>query len=247
MNRYKAFGWHLLVSVGLALLSAALVFLLWYPGSIASATGITDIFLMVLMVDVVLGPLITLIVYNTKKKELKRDLAVVALVQVFALLYGLHIAFIARPVYIVYNVGRFDLVYANDLTHEKLLHVRPEYQSLPLLGPQVIAAVMPADVDARNAILFSAISGGDDLPQLPQYYEPYATQKTAALSRVKSLNELIELNKDNVPGIDALEKKYANVSGGIGYFPLKAKTADLAVIVQKNTGNFLEVASFHPW
>ena len=74
MNRFQACATHLLASGAAALLSSALVFLLWYPGLLSYASGVISIFLMLLWVDVVLGPLITLIVFNTKKKELKRDL-----------------------------------------------------------------------------------------------------------------------------------------------------------------------------
>lgn len=71
LNRYQAFGVHLLASAAVALISAAVVFLVWYPSPLQLATGVTGIFLMLLAVDVIVGPCITLIVFNTAKKELK--------------------------------------------------------------------------------------------------------------------------------------------------------------------------------
>jgi F0F1-type ATP synthase assembly protein I len=132
LNRYQAFATHLVGSVAVALCSAALVFLVWYPDKLPQATGVTNIFLMLLAIDVLVGPVVTLIVFNTAKKELKRDLLIVLLLQLGALAYGLHAVFIARPAYSVFSVDRFELVLANDLTDDKLKKVTDaRYKSPP--------------------------------------------------------------------------------------------------------------------
>lgn len=248
VNRFHAFGWHLLVSLCVALLSAMLVFLLLYPGPLALASGVRDIYLLLLLVDVVLGPVITLIVFNPKKKELRRDLAVVVVVQLAALLYGLHAVYIARPVYVVFSMDRFDLVFANDFTEEKLAKVtKTDYQSLPLLGPEVIAARRPDDTKARNELLFGSLSGGDDLPQLPQYYLPYLEQKVDVLKRSQPLAVLKQFNQDKSSTVDTLVNKYAATKIDVAYLPLKGKVRDLVVIVNRNTGKVLEMVDLMPW
>jgi len=250
-NRFQAFGIHLLGSLVVALSSAALVFLLWYPSPMAAATGVTAIFLIVLGVDVVLGPCITLIIFNpTKKpaKELRRDLTIVLLVQIAALLYGLHTVFVARPVYVVYSAGRFDLVYANDLTPEKLAKVQsPEFQSPPLLRPRIIAARSPTDTKARNALLLGSLSGGDDLPQMPQYYVPYAEERDKIRGRILPIDALRELNKTEGARIDAIVEQYASRSGGVGFLPVRGKVKDLAAIVARDTAEVLEIVELNPW
>lgn len=247
-TRHQAFGTHLLGSVLLGLLSAALVFLVWYPSPMPTATGVTDIFLLLLAVDVVVGPVITLIVFNPAKKELKFDLLIVLLLQVSALMYGMHAVFVARPVYAVYCVDRFDLVFANDLTQEKLDKVSsPQFKSPPLLGPGVIAARRPDSSNERNTIMFGAVSGGDDVPQLPQYYIPYAQAQSQILRRVQPISALRELNPDHGAEIDALLARHAGRPGGIAFLPLKGKVADLAVIVASDTAEVLEIVALKPW
>src|SRR6218665_1691953 len=108
-NRYQAFAAHLLGSCLVAALSAFLVFWVWYPAQFASMSGVTGIFLILLGVDVVVGPVITLIVFNRAKPELKRDLAIVLLLQIAALGYGLHTVFTARPAYLVFSADRFEV------------------------------------------------------------------------------------------------------------------------------------------
>lgn len=247
-NRLKAFSVHVVASAFVALCTAALVFLVWYPSPLAAATGVTHIFFLVLVVDVTVGPVITLIVFNPAKRELKRDLTVVAMLQVAALLYGMHAVFEARPVYAVFNADRFDLVYANDLSDEKLAKVhRPEFKAAPLLGPKLIAAQRPADASARNEAMFSALAGGDDVPQLPQYYVPYSEEQSLAVARIQSLDVLRGLNKDRVEEIERLSRRYATQSTGVGFLPLRAKVKDLAVIVTRDKAEVLEIVDLKPW
>lgn len=248
LNRYQAFSAHLLSSALVALLSAALVFVVWYPAPMSTATGVTEIFLLLLAVDVVVGPVITLIVFNPAKKELKRDLLIVLFLQVSALLYGMHAVFVARPVYAVYNIDRFDLAYANDLTSDKLQKVSlPQFKSPPLLGPEVIAARRPDDAQERSKIMFGAVAGGDDVPQLPQLYVPYAQAQPLAVKHVQSIDVLRDFNPDRGAEIDAVLARHAKRPGGIGFLPLKGRVADLAVIVAADTAEVLEIVALKPW
>ncbi|AMP01649.1 putative type IV pilin accessory protein [Collimonas arenae] len=225
-----------------------LVFLLWYPGYLALANGVRDIYMLLLLVDVTLGPVITLIVFNPKKKELKRDLAIVAMVQAAALLYGLHAVYIARPVYVVFSTDRFDLAFANDITDEKLAKVtNREYQSLPKFGPVVIAARRPDDTNARNELLFGSLSGGDDLPQMPQYYVPYTTQRADVLKQSQPLGLLKKFNQNELSIVDALVTKYTALKIDVAYLPLKGKACDLVVIVNRNSAEILEMVNLKPW
>jgi len=247
-NRWKAFGCHLLISASIALLSTMLVFLVWYAGPLATASGVKYIFLLLLFVDVCLGPIITLVVFNPKKKELKRDLAIVALIQLGALLYGLHTVFIARPAYMVFNVDRFDLVYANDLTKEKLQRAaKPEFQSLPWFGVKTIAAQSPQNAKEREELLFNALAGGADLPQRPEYYVEYTAERANAIRRAHPCEELKRFNKDRIPVVENLMAQYAEKKTDIKCLPLKGKVRDMTVILEQNTGNVLEIADLRPW
>lgn len=89
-ERLKFSGYHLLISIIMALAATLLVFIIWYPPPLHLATGVTSIFLMLLIIDVTLGPLLTLIVYKPGKKTLVMDLTVIACLQIAALAYGLH-------------------------------------------------------------------------------------------------------------------------------------------------------------
>lgn len=108
---------HLLVSVAVALLAAMLVFLVWYPAPAARLLDVGPIYAVVLAVDVVCGPLLTLVLASPAKprRELMLDFGLVGLIQLAALGYGLYALESARPVAYVFEQDRLVLVAKNEL------------------------------------------------------------------------------------------------------------------------------------
>ena len=108
----RAAALHLGGSLLVAALAGALVFGLWYPYPYRELAGGRELFLLIVVVDVVCGPLLTLVLYNPAKPraELWRDLGLVVLIQLAALGYGLHVVWQARPVYMVQEVDRLKVI-----------------------------------------------------------------------------------------------------------------------------------------
>lgn len=243
-SRLFAFGLHLLVSSILATLAAVMVFYIWYPGLLADASGVTDIFMLLIAVDVVIGPIITLIVFDRRKKELKRDLAVVGIFQFAALIYGMNAVFVARPVFIAYNADRFDLVYANDLTNERLAQAKhEEFRQMPIFGPKVIASPLPGDPDIAKEIVMGAILKGDDVQYMPKYYEHYSGN---ARNKTQPIHHLESMNPNKKSTFKMLVRKYEAGNREIGFLPLMTKTEPLTVIVDNKSGAILEITELRP-
>ena len=121
-HRVKASAVHLCISLGIALIAALLVFIVWYPYPYRDISGGRELFFIVVTVDVIMGPLITLAIFNPSKgfQVLRRDLLVVALLQIAALTYGLWTVGVARPVHLVFEYDRFRVVHAIDVVPELL-------------------------------------------------------------------------------------------------------------------------------
>ena len=94
-ERLRASGIHLGISLAISVMAAALVFGLWYP--YREISGGRDLLMLLVAVDVVMGPLITLAIFNRAKprRELFLHLTVVGLLQLAALGYGLWTVFAA--------------------------------------------------------------------------------------------------------------------------------------------------------
>ena len=78
-DRARAALVHFALSLVVAAAGALLVFVVWYPTPFREISGGRELFLLVVSVDVVLGPVITLAIFDRRKPwvELRRDLVVV--------------------------------------------------------------------------------------------------------------------------------------------------------------------------
>ena len=101
MSRWRASGIHLLISAVLAVVTLILLLKVWYPPPLFTAEGGNDLLFILIGVDVIIGPLITLIIFKVGKPRLRMDLTVIALLQLGALVYGGYVMFVARPVFVV--------------------------------------------------------------------------------------------------------------------------------------------------
>ena len=240
--RIKAFLIHGLVSISVALLVIGLVFFIWYPSPLAKAVGVTHIFLMMLVIDVILGPLLTLLVYKQGKKTLLFDLTVIVLLQISALGYGLWTISQGRPAWLVFNVDRFDNVRVNDIDNRNIKKAQQQYQNPSWFSPQWVAASAPKNVEENNNIIFEAVFSGVDIAQRPNLYLPLINQKQQIQKRAKDLNELYQYNdKQLVKGVLAQYPK-ANA-----YIPLKANAVDMTVLINKEKGEVVKIVDLRPW
>lgn len=246
MSRWKAAAIHLGISAAIALLVLAVIYLVWYPAPYFTVMGGDRLVLLIAGVDVVLGPLITLIIFRTGKPGLKFDLSVIAFLQATALAYGVTVVAQARPVYLVYAVNRFMVVSAADLDQAEIDRVtRPEYKHLPWLGPLTVGARKPTDVKESNRIVF-AMSEGKDLQHFPQHYVPYAEVAAEAGQKAQKIEVLKRINRDRAAEIDAYLAKKGLREDDAGFIPLRARRGDLAVIVKRN-GEIQGLLDFDPW
>jgi hypothetical protein len=191
-RRARAAGLHLLICAVVAALAAALVFGLWYPGFYRTASGGRDLFLLVTGVDVVLGPLLTFAVFNLAKgwKHLRRDLAIIGVIQLAALGYGLHTVYIVRPVAIAFEVDRFRVIAAADVYEPELPKAPPAYRTLPLTGPWLLGTRKPVPGAEHNDAIDMGLKGIDRANR-PLFWQPYADSVPDVLAKSRPISALM--------------------------------------------------------
>lgn len=176
--RLAAFGIHVSGSALALTLVLGALWLGWYgwPGwYLASALHIVGI---VVMVDLVLGPTLTLVVANPAKPraELARDIAVIVAVQLIALAYGGVTLWRGRPLYYTFSLDRLELVQASDLKADDIGAGRRENPALApywYSRPRWIWAPLPDDSEEAKKIATGAALGGTDVIQMPRYFQPW--------------------------------------------------------------------------
>ena len=203
--RLRAMGIHFLITLLVAAVAAALVFGLWFPPPFARMLGGLELFLLVVVCDLVLGPLISLVLYNRTKpnSELLRDYLIVGLIQLAALLYGMHAVASTRPVFLVFAIDRLEVVSAGELDADDLRKgTEAKWQQPAWTGPVLARAERPSDSQERSDLLFSALAG-KDIQHFPRYYREYGAAKADILARAGALPELQQRHPQARAELDA--------------------------------------------
>lgn len=186
MSRWKASALHLMLSALVIGTIALTVLFLWYPYGTYKIAGIAKLITILFSVDVAIGPLLTLIVYRQGKASLRKDLAIICLLQLIFLSYGLNTLWNSRPVFLVATEKQINLVFANEISNDDLSQATdPAWRHLSITGPILVGAKIPTDPTEQQQLLFSSISTGVDIERLPKYYVSYNEMAPELLKNTK--------------------------------------------------------------
>ena len=225
-DRLKASAIHLGLSLTIALLAGLLVFGIWYPYPYREISGGRELFLLVVTVDVILGPLITLAVFNRSKPmgELRRDLVIVVLIQLAALGYGLWTVSVARPVHMVFEIDRFRVVHAIDVPPEMLDKAPPGVDAMPITGPTLLAVRPFRDQKESSDATIAALQGAQ-LGFRPDLWQPYAQAIPEVLKAALPVQALKARFANRAPEIDRLLTVAGVKPDSVVYLPLVGRSA----------------------
>lgn len=198
--RFKAFALHLLASASVLTFVLGSLYLGWYRWPGWYVAGVASVVAVLVGVDLALGPLMTFVVAKATKprSELKRDIAIIAGVQLCALIYGTTSLWQGRPLYYAFSVDTLQLVQAYDLNAQEIALARqqhaafqPHWYSLP----QWIWAPLPQDPRERNKILGAVLTGGDDVTAMPRYFKPWTQGLPELRGQLKRVDSVLYFSK----------------------------------------------------
>jgi hypothetical protein len=234
---FKAASIHLSWSLLVATMAAALVFGLWYPYPYRDLVGGVQLFLLVVGVDVVCGPLLTAVLFNPAKpkKELVRDLTLVAVIQLVALIYGMYSVALGRPVHMVFEVDRLRVVTAADVEPADLPKAKPPWNSLPWTGPSVIGSREPMNSDDMMKSLDLSLQGNEP-SQRPHWWQDYALSVPVVLKRAKPMSALYSKHPLETSQIDNAVRESGQAETALLWLPLTSfKTTEWVALIDANT------------
>jgi hypothetical protein len=240
-SRLRAAAIHLAISALVAALAATLVFALWYPYPYREISGGSDLFRLVVAVDVALGPLITFTIFNLAKprKELRRDLVFVALLQLAGLAYGLWTVHLARPVHMVFEYDRFRVVHQSEIPQELEARAPAGIEVAPLGGPTLLA-LRPFRSGAEKTEFTLAALGGVHLSARPELWQTYAAGREEILKAAKPVSELKSRFPQRAAEVDAAVRKAGGDPARAAYLPLIARKADAwTVLLEAGTADVI--------
>ena len=190
--KLMASGLHLAFSALLACVAAVMVFGVWYRSPYGQLSGATDLFSLMVGVDIALGPLATLVVFSTTKarKKMVFDIAVIAAVQLAALGYGVWTVYVARPVHMVFEYDRMRVIHAVEIPEDFLDKTPKGIDALPLWGPTPLGLRPFKDNAEQTSAVLDAI-GGVQMSTRPELWIAYDQAAPAVLKAAKPVSQLI--------------------------------------------------------
>lgn len=217
----RAAAFHFLGSLFVALVAAALVFGLWYPYPYRELAGGRELFLIMVLVDVICGPLLTLVLFNPAKsrRELFLDLGLVVFVQLAALVYGLYTVALARPVHMVFEVDRFQVVSAADVQPGSSKPDAGARHELSWTGPSIIGVREPRDADEKLESLELSLRGLEPSAR-PEWWQPYELSKPQVLKKARAISVLRDKEPDSNALIDKAVSESGKPESALGWVPL---------------------------
>lgn len=206
--KLRAVGWHLLTSLILSVVIAAWILLYWFPQPFSIAAGAMMGLLIVVSVDLCLGPMLTLLLIHSKKslRENIFDGVIIVLLQISALCYGLWQVHLARPAAVVFWQDSFYFVKVADYI-ERYGKV-PDLTEFSADLVPVVYARYPLLLDELESLKLAIKAG-----QVP--YEQ--------TSLYLSLEQGLDIVKRSPVNIDILLQKYPGLQKQLDKLAAKAE------------------------
>ena len=234
--KLRAFSVHLLLSMAIAAIAAWLVFGFWYPYPYREISGGRELFALIVGVDVALGPLITFIVFNPKKSNIEKalDFGAIGVLQLGALLYGLWSVDQARPVHMVFEYARFQVVHKVDIPQESLKKAPQELQKMRWTQGPTYLSLRRLQLSEEIEMTLAAL-GGVPLAARPELWQPYDAARIEVLRESRPIVSLRGSLAPHAALIDAAVKETGLAAEQVRYLPLISRGKAWTVMVDART------------
>lgn len=234
-GKLRAFLIHLSASAAVVSSIGALMLLLWFPQPWFMHDGGWTVFRLILLVDVVLGPLLTLIVFRRGKSGLRRDLTVIVAVQLGALAFGATTMYQYRPAFVVYGDRNFFTVTwkeVRDATKdiERLRRFTPER------GPGIV--FLRAPDDPRQKALLRALETADGAPIVSRgdYYDTLSeTDWKDIFGRGPSIEQLAREDPAISAELERFRRRNAVPLESFAFIPVVCRDELIILVFDRNT------------
>ncbi len=246
MTRVRLFTQRFAATVSLLLLAFVVVRFLWFPGAYFSISGITKLFLVLVAVNLIVGPGLSTLVYKPGKKGLIFDLIVIACIEIAILGWAMLEMLERRPAYAVFAVDRFEAVTGSEVDIQALQY--SELAVRPMNTPRLIYAELPTDADVMSRLLDETVfEGMPDIDRRPEFWKPYAQGMSFIKRAAKPLSELLSTSGVRADAIKQWLAQQELPVDAYLYLPMRGRAADGMVILHADIGYPVDILAVDPW
>ena len=240
---------HLAITLLITAIIAALIFFYWFPDPFDQMVRGQELFWLVVTCDLVLGPLVSFVIFNSKKnhKQLFLDYSLIAFVQIGALIYGVSVVAESRPVFIIFVKDRLEVVTAAEIDLSDLKSgVEDRFSFLSWTGPRLASAEPPKTREERQELLLSGLAG-KDAQLLPKYYREYQTQLSEIKNNARAIAELKKLKPEQEPIINAAISDLAGDEAKFRWLPVSHRYGFWTALISYESGHPLKYLPIDPY
>lgn len=175
----------------------------WFRGSFFSLMDANGLFFLFLLVGFICGPFLTFFVFDKKKKRLSLviDIAVIAVLQIFGVGYGLFVMSYARPVVMVFEVDRIRVLSFAELDRQEE-NIFPGWTSIWSFSQPQVVFLRPAGSNGEKWKRIYSDINGQQASRQPSQWTDYYDNSKIILERTKPLETLIEKFPEKVKEIE---------------------------------------------
>lgn len=242
--KLKASLIHLIISALVVFSFLIFVRSYWYPEPFFSISGLVTILIMIVAVDLVLGPLLTFIIYKPQKPTLKFDLTTIAAIQIAALAYGMHTVYQAHPLYVAYAIDRFSPIDASEVFPSNA-----KFEALKkskLTGPTLVYMQKPTDRAEMSKVTMEVMSGKADLDARTEYYFPLEQRIDEVIANGLNI-EAFAKQPEHKAKLDEFLAKYGQKLEDYAFLPLVGKEKDVLWAFSRKTREPVAIVEISPW
>ncbi len=244
LSRFQAFAIHLLISSVVLGAFLAFVFLVWYPQPFFDVEGLVQIVWVLVGVDIVLGPALTLVVFKTGKPGLKRDLSIIAAIQIIGFIYGANTFYQERPYFAVfYDSDYFEVIPAS--TMKDISKIDPDLNHSKFGGPIIVFVEAPTAIDDLTIILEDMKKGGPSIHLRPEYYRPLKGHINKIFRLSRNLDELQKIPANNA-AISQFKTEYGKRITDFVYFPIAGSLTSRLLVIDRETEAVVDYINIIP-
>lgn len=245
VNRWQAFLVHLGLSAIIFVVLLYLIVFVWYPQPYFLIDGGVEGVLLITGVDMVLGPTLTLIVYKAGKPGLKRDLGIIALVQLTALVWGTALVHGQRLAMVVHANDTFYTLNAEQVRSlgDKAMEIADQAEGLPY----AFVRLPVAEKERREFIINSGLQGVN-LYRHADRYEPFSPAILAEVQQYSlDLAMHIQTAADDRAKVERFLAKHGGELADYIFVPLIARYGEAVLALPRNQTQVLDTLDIAPW
>lgn len=238
-TRWQAFSIHLGLCAVLYVVLLYLILLHWYPQPYFAADGGWQGIRLITGVDLVLGPLLTLIVFNPGKPGLRRDLTLIGILQIVAIVWGTWLVYEQRTAMVTYAYGSFYTLNPEQLQSagEKAIRIAEQAETIPPYS----FIHLPENPRERTEFVLKNVFAGKPLHQLGDRYETLGkSNMSEMLAQDLKLDQFLSISEQNQHNINRFLAQHGGKLEDYAFFPLVGRYQEPLLALRRSDGKILD-------